>query len=89
MKSKITVDVDYDNQPVIKIQYVDTEDIRDKLVKRFLESFGSSCVAEFKFINDNASSLYDANKIAFIRGVPFENIGRFQFDMEVPSPESK
>lgn len=53
MKSKITIDVDHDNQPVIKIEYVTSEDVRDKLVKKFLETFGgSSCWAEFYFVND-------------------------------------
>lgn len=40
MKSRITIDVDYENQPIIKIEYLESEDVRDKLVKRFLESFG-------------------------------------------------
>lgn len=40
MKSKITIDVDFNNQPIIKIQYIESEDVRDKLVKRFTERFG-------------------------------------------------
>lgn len=44
MKSKLTIDLDFDNQPVIRIDYVPSEDVRDKMVKRFLESFGSSSV---------------------------------------------
>lgn len=39
MKSRITIDVDSNNQPIIKIEYEHSEDVRDKLVKRFLEGF--------------------------------------------------
>jgi hypothetical protein len=50
MKSRISIDVDYDNQPIIKIEYSESEDVRDKLVKKFLESFGSdSCWARFNY----------------------------------------
>lgn len=38
MKSRITIDVDYNNQPVVKIEYNSSEDVRDTLVKRFLEA---------------------------------------------------
>ena len=40
MKSKITIDVDQDNQPIIKVEYSESDDVRDKLVKRFIENFG-------------------------------------------------
>jgi len=56
MKSKVTIDVDNDNQPVIKIEYSPSEDVRDKLVKRFLESFGGeSRWAEFYFLDAGVS----------------------------------
>lgn len=52
MKSRITIDVDYENQPIIKIEYLESEDVRDKLVKRFLESFGyDSIYCTHNFIN--------------------------------------
>lgn len=52
MKSKILIDVDYDNQPIIKIEYQNSEDVRDKLVKRFLEAFGGqSAYASFYFVD--------------------------------------
>lgn len=54
MKSKITVDVDHDNQPVLKIEYGASEDVRDKLVKKFLETFGGeSRWAEFFHVDGN------------------------------------
>jgi hypothetical protein len=42
MKSRITIDVDNDNQPIIRIDYGYSDDVRDKLVKIFLESFGTA-----------------------------------------------
>lgn len=52
MKSKITIDVAEDNQPIIKIEYNESEDVRDKLVKRFLEAFGGeSDTAHFQYLN--------------------------------------
>lgn len=54
MKSRITLDVDHDNQPIIKIEYNPSDDVRDKLVKRFLETFGSeSCWARFEYVTAN------------------------------------
>lgn len=41
MKSKITIDVNWANEPVIKIQFVESEDLRDKMVKRYLERLGN------------------------------------------------
>lgn len=57
MKSKIMIDVDYDNQPIIKIEYQESEDVRDKLVKRFMEAFGGkSTFANFWFLSDEISN---------------------------------
>ena len=39
MKSRITIDVDYDNQPIIKIEYLESEDVRDKLLVQFLKEY--------------------------------------------------
>ncbi len=53
MLSRISIDVDYDNKPIIKIEYEDSPDVRDKLVKNFLQAFGgSSCYATF-FYDDS------------------------------------
>ncbi len=52
MKSKITIEIDHDNQPIIRINYEPSEDVRDGLVKRFLETFGgSSSYASFRFVD--------------------------------------
>jgi hypothetical protein len=55
MKSRITVDLDWDNQPVIKIQYEDSEDVRDKMVKRMLQGFGGiSTWLEIGWVKNNS-----------------------------------
>lgn len=67
MRSKIMIDLDHDNQPIIKIDYYASEDVRDKMVKRFLETFGESSEATFMFIND--PSMAYPNSTAIIRPV--------------------
>jgi hypothetical protein len=65
MKSRITVDIADDNQPVIRIDYQESEDVRDKLVKRFIESFGAeSTFASFYYINR-----LETNNMAEIRPI--------------------
>jgi len=57
MKSKLTIDLDENNQPIIHIYYEETEDVRDKMVKRFLETFGGdSSWAEFTFEHNGSSA---------------------------------
>lgn len=65
MKSRISIDVDYNNQPIIKIEYNESDDVRDKLVKRFLEGFGGdSKWAGFKFIgHQNSGSISEITPI--------------------------
>lgn len=53
MKSRITVEVDFDNnnQPVLQIlQYPDSDDVRDKLLTHFCQQFGGSswCKIQWK-----------------------------------------
>lgn len=62
MKSRISIDVDHDNQPIIKIEYSESDDVRDKLVKRFLESFGGdSCWATFNFYD--SPTIHQSNNV--------------------------
>jgi hypothetical protein len=44
MQSKITIEVDFENgnEPVIQIVSRNTDDIRDKLIKSFLQSLGGN-----------------------------------------------
>ena len=65
MLSKITIDVDEDNSPIIKVQYAESEDVRDKLVKRFLESFRGEKDAELTFLH--ISSAKTPNTLAKIK----------------------
>ena len=44
MKSKIYIDVDHDNHPVIRVEHHHSEDVRDKLIAKFLESFSHASV---------------------------------------------
>lgn len=67
MKSRVSIDVDQDNQPIIKIEYSPSEDVRDKLVKKFLETFeGESCWANFAFTHSEGNVL-GHSQIALIR----------------------
>lgn len=51
MKSKLTIDLDEDNQPIIKIEYQQSDDVRDKMVKIFLETYESrSRWATFQYV---------------------------------------
>lgn len=52
MKSRITIEVDFNNnnQPVIEVYLVDTEDVRDRLLRAFfqkLEHVSDLCKVEF------------------------------------------
>lgn len=58
MKSKIQISVDETNQPVIKIEYNASDDVRDLLVKKFIENFNHQSWAKGVWLsNDNSSSL--------------------------------
>lgn len=70
MKSKIFIDVDHDNQPIIKIDYNPSEDVRDKLVKKFLETFGAEvCWAQFNYVEDRSMPFNHGEKSAIIRPI--------------------
>lgn len=68
MRSKIMIDLDEDNQPIIKIDYFSSEDVRDKMVKKFLEGFGGSERASFRFENIPGSEYI--NSTGIIRPIP-------------------
>lgn len=70
MKSKITIDFDWDNQPIIRIEYEDSPDVRDKLVKRFMESFGGgSCFATFFYDQPISDMTEKVNRRAVLRPI--------------------
>lgn len=52
MKSRITIEVDFDNgnQPVIQIlHYPDSMDVRDKLIKNFTEIMMGGHLCDFSY----------------------------------------
>lgn len=64
MRSKIQIDLAEDNQPIINIEYYSSDDVRDKMVKRFLETFAGSDTAYFQFNNHDPEYV---NSSALIR----------------------
>lgn len=72
MKSRVTIDLDPFNNPVIKVEYSPSEDVRDKLVKRFLEGFYNTSV----WCRASIDSLRNDGTLMVIRPIPpneFEN----------------
>jgi hypothetical protein len=81
MQSKIWIDIDNDNQPIIRIDYRHSEDVKDKLVKRFMETFDKeSWFATFFF--DNKSPDLTVQDSAYIRPIPVKNFGIHLTDMK-------
>lgn len=63
MKSRITIEVDFDNgnMPVIQIlQYPDSNDVRDNLLKHFCQQFGGSswCKIAWNGSSDEFNRIY-------------------------------
>lgn len=84
MRSRISIDLAEDNQPVIKIEYNESDDVRDKMVKRFMESFGgTSYFATFFF--DNSVHDLTANRKAVIRPIKPEELKEHWNNMKVDS----
>lgn len=58
MKSKITIDVDHDEKSILKIQAFKTDDVRDKIVNKFINKIndlpGDYFCIERKNYNANA-----------------------------------
>jgi hypothetical protein len=80
MKSRVSVDVDIDNQPIIKVEYTPSDDVRDKLVKTFLETFGSGSSwtrITFQYVPDAPV----INNTIFIRPIPPRALGKESEEM--------
>lgn len=97
MKSRISIDVDYDNQPVIKIEYLESDDVRDKLVKKFMEDFGGSSMwAHFSFspiifghLNTNTPTVANIRPIKPIDlYLELPHIGKAVEELRGPLPET-
>lgn len=82
MKSKITIDLAEDNQPIIQINYIPSEDVRDKMIKRFLETFGHSSVWSRIVFHPGTEIT-----VATIRPIPFDEIKHNIADMQSLMPQ--
>ena len=78
MKSRITIEVDFENgnQPVIQILKQNSEDVRDGLLSHFTQQFGGSSWCQIKWVghsqtNDNI----DINRI-HISPIKQEDLGK-------------
>lgn len=73
MKSRITIDLDYDNQPIIKVEYTPSPDVRDSMVKRFLEKFGGESswakMTYTQYASLHSNGVFGAECIAQIRPI--------------------
>lgn len=51
MKSRITIEVDFEhgNKPIIQILHHNSEDVRDNLIKSFLQSFHNSGLCQIQW----------------------------------------
>ena len=62
MKSRITIEVDFNNgnTPVIQILQAVSDDVRDSLIKSFAEMQGGSSWCQLKYVdtNDNFNRIY-------------------------------
>lgn len=80
MKSRITIEVDFDNgnAPVIQILSRNSDDIRDNLIKSFYQKLGSSSWCKIRFAQDEINPQYpelDFKRI-FITPIPSMDLGQ-------------
>jgi hypothetical protein len=71
MKSRISIEVDFENgnQPVIQILQTNSDDVRDKLLSNFCQQFGGSSWCTIKWVSqapdkDNVNAFYNRIHIA-------------------------
>lgn len=74
MKSRITIEVDFDNgnAPVIQILSRNSDDVRDNLIKSFYQKLGSSSWCKIEFRQDivNHDDYNEGFKRIFISPIP-------------------
>ena len=68
MKSRISIEVDFENgnQPVIQILQTNSDDVRDKLLSNFCQQFSGSSWCQIKWVGhtpDNSNELPFFNRI--------------------------
>lgn len=74
MKSRITIEVDFEhgNQPIIQILQTDSDDVRDKLLTAFCQHFGGSSWCTIKWVsqfpdNPNQNTFFNRIHITPVR----------------------
>jgi len=73
MKSRITIEVDFDNgnQPVIQILSRVSDDVRDNLIKSFYQKLGGSSWCKIIFMPENFTTDFDfSGKKILITPIP-------------------
>lgn len=74
MKSRITIEVDFDNgnQPIIEILQCYSDDVRDKLVQSFTQQFGGSSWCNIKWVGEYKAEEADSPLFSRIRISPIQ-----------------
>ncbi len=79
MKSRITIEVDFDhnNQPIIQILQTNSDDVRDKLLSAFCQQFGGSSWCTIKWVsqtpdNPNENTFFNRIHVTPIQAKDFK-----------------
>jgi hypothetical protein len=73
MNSRITIEIDFDNknEPILKIHYKQSDDVRDKLLKSLLEKLsGEMSYLEVAKVYYPDEPNYGAESVWILRGQP-------------------
>lgn len=66
MLSKISIDLDEDNNPIIVVQYNESADLRDKVVQKFMERINGSHYVQCFFEEHSVSPLSNTTREALV-----------------------
>lgn len=87
MKSKITIEVDFDhnNQPIIQILQATSDDVRDKLLSHFCQQFAGSSWCTIKWVaqspdKENENAFFNRIHIAPIKESEFEEQAKIMLE---------
>jgi hypothetical protein len=97
MKSRITIEVDFENgnQPVIQIlQTSDSTDVRDKLLSAFCQQFGGSSWCTIKWVsqapdNPNQNTFFNRIHITPIRPEQFKEQAKIMLEQHLVNEKYK
>ena len=74
MISRIRFDLNENNSPVIKVDYRPSEDIRDKVVKKFIELFGHTSM--FCSVTFESSDIGNVEQTLTISPIPSDKLSQ-------------